>query len=320
MAGNKRVDIYARKLPIFIFNEHQEAYFYWHKAKHEGAIREPLDLFHFDAHDDMDRTVGFGRSLYGPGGRAGSAASLDHHSDFVRNELDLSNFILPAILTKLVRNVYCAFPDWKKIAPSRRRMNLASVFGEGRHIKYNLRSGKGYRRVSDPKVLKAFPDLTYFYYLRGRPADLPGNRKVILDIDLDYFACRDSIMNHMAYELEISRGQYEDRDRILNDPTLPFSRLLFEFFEQDDRHGVRISFRKTPEVSHLPEKQEIQMEIRSLLETLTVREIRPAVITISRSCHSGYCPKEYSEFIEGELVKGLGEAFRASVMAPDTMP
>lgn len=33
---------------------------------------------------------------------------------------------------------------------------------------------------------------------------MPKNRKVILDIDLDYFACRDSILNQMSYELEIT--------------------------------------------------------------------------------------------------------------------
>jgi len=305
MAGNKRADVHARKPPLFIFDEHQDAYYYWHKAKHEGAIRGPLDLFHFDAHDDMDRTFGFGRSLYGPEGRAGSAAGLDHHSDFVRNELDLSNFILPAILTNLVRNVYCAFPDWKKIAPSRRRMNLASVFGEGRYIKYNLRSGKGCQRVCDPTVLKAFPDLTYFYYSRQKPADLPGNRNVILDIDMDFFACRDSVMNHFAYDLEITRAQFDGRNALLEDPSLRYSRLQFDFSESGDRYGVRVSFRKTPESSHLPSREEIRGEIGKLVTILVSKRIRPAVVTISRSCLSGYCPREYAEFIGSELLSAL---------------
>lgn len=305
MTGKDGVGVYSRAPQIYIFDEHQEADYFWHKARLEGSFPSPLDLFHFDAHDDMDRTFAFRRSLYGPGGRAGSAAGLDHHSDFVRNELNLSDFILPAILTKLVRNVYCAFPDWKKIAPSRRRMNLASIFGEGRHIKYNLRSGKGSRRVSDPNILKAFPDLTYFLYSRGKPADLPGNRKVILDIDMDYFACRDSVFNHFGYDLEITRGQFDARNALLEDPSLRYSRLRFDFRESGGRYGVRVSFRKTPESAHLPSREGIRDEVRKLMTTLLSKRIRPAVVTISRSCHSGYCPKEYAEFIESELLSAL---------------
>jgi len=303
-------------IPIFVFNEHHEAFYGWQAAKSQGLIPHRLDLFHIDAHEDMDGPRRFKTPLYFHDRQGGKNIYLDYYKTFTKNELHISNFIVPAALGGIVKNVYFIFPVWKKLKPSRKRMTVCSVFGEGKILKYDVKVKDG----PPDRISKVFPDMTSLTFFRRNLGAIPRKRKVILDIDLDYFACRDSIMNHMVYELEISRGQYEDRDRILNDPTLPFSRLQFGFFEQGDRHGVRISFRKTPEASHLPEKQEIQTEIRSLLETLTAREIRPAVITISRSCHSGYCPKEYSEFIEGELVKGLCEAFRVTVMAPDSMP
>jgi len=78
------------------------------------------------------------------------------------------------------------------------------------------------------------------------------NRRVLLDIDLDYFACRESILNEMGYELEITKGQYEAGAVLLNDPTLPYSRLSFESTRRDGSYFARVGFMKNPEVCHIP--------------------------------------------------------------------
>jgi hypothetical protein len=60
-------------------------------------------------------------------------------------------------------------------------MNICSAFGEDKILKYNLMIG----RDTDPRALKAYPDLTRFNYSMLPVDKVPRNRKVILDIDLD---------------------------------------------------------------------------------------------------------------------------------------
>jgi hypothetical protein len=288
--------------PIYVFDEHHEAFFWWETARAEGLIATPLDLFHVDAHEDMDRPRHFRQSVYFRG-RPEKGSLAEYYRKFVSEELHISNFIIPAVLDGIVKNVYFIYPPWKKLRPGRTSMSVCSVFGEGQHLKYDARVKQGSQGDFD----RVFPDSKVFRLFRRDITGIPSRRKVILDIDLDYFACRDSILNHMSYTLEVSREQFVNRGIVLNDPTLPYSRLEMDFSETGGRYLARISFKKTPEVSHLPSKEEIRGDIEAFAKSLTHKGVRPAVVTISRSCHSGYCPEEYAEFVERELIDALRE-------------
>jgi hypothetical protein len=244
----------------------------------------------------------FARSLYFPDSSE-REDYLRHYRELAEAELDIATFIIPAILNKLVRNVYFIYPAWRKFKPGRRRMNICSVFGEGKVLKHNL----NIKGDTDPRVLKAYPDLTHFNYSMLPVGKVPLNRKVILDIDLDYFACRDSIQDHFCYQLEVTREQFTARNGLLRDQTLRFSGVKFDFREEDGRYFAQISNKRGKDISHLPSRQEIVAEIGNLMATLVARKVKPAVVTISRSCVSGYCPKEYSGFIEEELKQALEE-------------
>ena len=51
--------------------------------------------------------------------------------------------------------------------------------------------------------------------------------------------------------------------------------------------------------------EEIKAEIDTLIATLIKKKIKPAVVTICRSCDSGYCPAEKAELIEPLLISEL---------------
>jgi hypothetical protein len=286
-------------IPIYIFDEHNEAFYFWHKAKYEGYINEPLDLFHFDAHSDIGRVDKFKKPLYFSGNEKGDY--LGYYRDFARNELAISNFITPAVLSGIVRDVYFIYPKWRKFKTVRKKLNISSVFGEGRNLKYGLIINER----TNPKVFRAYPDLRRFNYYGRRLEKIPKNRKAILDIDLDYFACTDSISNNMSYDLEVSEEQFKEKNSFLSDKKLPYSGFDFSFMEKNDKYYVRITHKKIKDVSHLPPKEEVESEINNLIDTLKIRKIKPRIITVCRSCHSGYCPAGYRAFIETALKKRL---------------
>jgi len=288
-----------KEIPVYIFNEHNEAFYYWQRARIEGHLHKVVDLFHIDAHDDMAKPAQFKTPIHFRG--PSEKAELDYYEKFARSELNIANFIFPAVLGGLLRNVYFVFPKWRKFKPARKFFSISSAFGEGKVLKYTIKPDA----TTSPMVKKAYPDLKRFHYFAMEAEKLPRYRQVILDIDMDYFSCRDSTQNHMAYELEITRQQFRNKGDFLADRTLPFSGFEFSFIEREGKCFVRIARKKGNELFHLPPEEEIEHEIDNLMTILMEKEIRPAVVTICRSCHSGYCPEEYSRFIEPRLVKKL---------------
>jgi len=290
-----------KNTPVYVFDEHNEAYYYWHKAKYEGYIKEPLDLFHIDAHSDMMKSDGIQTSIYLLNGS--QVDYLEYYQNLAKKEFNIGNFIIPAILNGLVKNVYYIFPKWKNYQAKRMKNNVSSMFGEGKLFKHCLKINKD----TDPRLFQALPDFKHYNYSLLPLDRVPKAKKVILDIDLDYFACNGANASQMIFELEITKEQFQKQERFLQDEKLKFAEMDFRFIERDGRFYARIADKggKDESKSYLPSKPEIVAEIDRLITTLKARKIRPVVATVSRSCVSGFCPQDYAAFIEAELLQRL---------------
>jgi hypothetical protein len=288
-----------RATPVYVFDEHNEAYYFWHKARYDGYLDGPVDLFHVDAHDDMEKSDAVGSSIYFP--NDSPVGYLEYYGNLAQKELDVANFIIPAVLNGLVKNVYFIFPNWRKYKAKRKRYNIASVFGEGKLFKHCLKINKN----ANSRLFQVLPDFKNYNYSIVPIDRLPKARKVILDIDLDYFACSDSNMSSMSFELEVTKEQFLQQEVFLQDKTLKYAGLDFRFIKKNDRFYAQIAHQKRKDLSYLPSRPEIVAEIDTLITTLKDKKIRPLVVTISRSCISGFCPVDYAKFIETELTPRL---------------
>jgi len=181
------------RAPVYIFDEHNEAFYFWHKAKFYGHLKGPLDLFHIDAHSDIDRASSFTKSLYFT--HPDSDIYLDYYKDFAKKELRIYDFIRPAVLAGLVKDVYFIYPKWRKLKAGKKRFNISSVFGEGKALKHDLRLNK---KISS-RAAAAFPDLKWFNFSAGRldkaPEDVVAKNRARL---LDYKTDREKVEGNLT--------------------------------------------------------------------------------------------------------------------------
>ncbi len=290
------------RIPVYIVDEHNESFYCWHKEKNKNNINEPLDILHLDAHSDMGTPNTLSKSIYIPKNKYADYAG--YYNDFIRGDMqiDIGSFILPAILGGIVKNAYFVFPKWRKIKPEDHKMIVYSVFGEGKIIKCEKSSEPP---IKNKMFTKAFPDIKHFDSHICDMDHIPQNKKVLLDIDLDYFACRDSVGNELFHTIEITRGQYLKRELLSKNKYLLYDNIKLEFSKDNGRYIVVVSHKKSRVKEYFQDTEAINGEINRIFDTLKNKAINPAIITISRSCYSGYCPMKFSKTIEKMIIKKI---------------
>lgn len=82
---------------LYLFDNHNHAYYFWHKAKSQGVISDNNILYHVDEHSDMRR----------PEKILSKEDSNDLQKVFCYTNFDLNvgNYIIPAIETWLIQEV-----------------------------------------------------------------------------------------------------------------------------------------------------------------------------------------------------------------------
>jgi hypothetical protein len=294
------------KTPLFIMEEHHEAFFIWHYAIHQQLmVASGNTLLHVDEHADIGAPRLF---------QSVDTLGMDLHAiyRFTFDELSCFEFIIPSLYLGLFKELV-----WIRQTAERKSDQIAIV-------RAPQKSGQffeiaAYNVFSNQPTLppKAPTDGRCVRYRHQTTTDvLPAMDKVILDIDLDYFSCEDAV--NLPQKLEVSPEEYvrfqTDRYHFLR--INQGSRIKMQ--EEDGRYFLYL--KNYPEAAPTPlrvSKSAILERLDAFVAFLRDKQVKPQIIDIARSRFSGYTPHDQWQFIEQNLIERLSTLYDLDIRTVD---
>lgn len=284
-------------IPCYIIEEHNEAFEIWLNAACNEVINPSGNvLLHFDEHSDMF-VPRFENSIN----------NLLDNSDSIKpvsKQLGIASFIVPAIYLGLINDV-----KWIKqdvIIPAYNDMYVCSVKNEGIIIMMG--------KLTDAIVEGSKnSNLIHFSYSKISEQELHAGsvvtNDVLLDIDLDYFSSIENPADVKPVVIEITKDEYDD---FINNKYHPLIFLMNKIEAVDDdgkyyyiinNYTVNIYGNRKTTI------ETVKKRVNFFKETLIRSNVKPKLITVCRSRHSGYTPKDQWEEIEKMVLEALHELY-----------
>lgn len=290
----------SKPIPTFIVEEHHEAFIVWNYAIQQGMIPSTGNtLFHVDEHSDMG-TPRFNHSINNLNG------NIEDIKEFTYKELGIASFIMPAAYKEIFSEVFWIRQKHRDLKGREERMYIRSYNEEGKR----LVSGK----IKDLKDPKPHKDRKEFDYFLKTIEQLPDNREVVLDIDLDYFSCSGNPNELEEIYLEITKEEY---DSFISNKYHRLNYSGIGKIEAQVRDGnfyyIINNYNEIYPTELKVGEKIIKERIKNFVSILNDKNVIPVIITICRSKYSGYTPNDQWKFIEDELSKKLSSIFRTEV-------
>jgi len=294
----------TRRIPSVLVEEHHEAFYVWQYAV-QNAWTAPSGntLLHVDSHADMS-SPRLRRPLT-------SLVDLSDFCDFTYRELDIGNFILPAVYQKLFDRILWLKHQHSASASGSRQLAICARNQQGTEF-LTAKSAELADDVAPADVHR----FEYTYVGAGQaPAQV---EHLFLDIDMDYFCCNDfPVLTNR--EIEITAASYEE-----------FHRNRYHFLRISP--GAKVSaiqregkywlvYEDLPRRCHSPfSESDIQARIKEFIDYLA-GYAPPELIVMCRSVHSGYLPKELHAFVETSLIAALDQHYALDkIFIDDILP
>lgn len=290
-------------IPVYIMEEHKEAYYYWYLMLANKEIDNANNyLLHVDHHADNQGGV-YSFTV------AEAPVSLEEAKRLSYEELGIADFILPAIYQRLFDQMYylLQFGNKSKSYDCILLCQNQNTLGI---------------RLNNPLIRKAMTmgmpqvaNIHSFEYLYGGLGELnkPADKKLVLDVDLDYFVWDNSLSTAEPRRIEITKEQYE----LIQKDSFHYLRiepkLSYRTVEENGRYYLE-SAACIP-ADPMPDKETILERMDNFFAWLKDKNIQPAAIDICRSRISGYLPRTVFPWIEEEFLERLGRLYAIEIKA-----
>ena len=278
------------KMPFLTMEQHHESFYYWGLAVEKGWIPPQGNvLFHVDHHDDLT-CGGYFHDFSKP------FLTLEERRAFTYSDLGIADFIVPALYEGLFSQMFNMKGLVKQPFSTEERL----IRLRGNHV---LEPGKYIPFLHADKRRDGADGYGFYTYHEGALSDTGMLENVVLDIDLDYFCWDNSLSTTALKRIEITKEAYEE---FCENPYHPFRilpRALIRAEAENGKYYLRYMEASTEEA--LAEEKQIRTRIEHFFNWLGSQPWEPALVTICRSAHSGYLPREQAELVEELVCEGL---------------
>ena len=282
-----------KKTPLYIIEEHHEAFYAWNVGIDRGAILPVGNtLLHVDHHSDLE---------YGSYPMALEAVfgTLAEKEQFTYSALGIADFIYPAIFEG-VFNELVFIKNFSLFITSEKQQMI--TLADSKTLAVGESSSLMRQKIIDAEVPPRF-----FTHREGGLGAYTATRPVVLDIDIDYFCWDDALTTVPEKMIEITKEAYEDFTGNKRHPLRLLPRRLVNVKAIGDRYYLCAGENCLPEAAATEET--IEKRINAFGKWLVRCQIQPAIIDLCRSRQSGYCPADKWEAIEALLLKKLAEIY-----------